>query len=137
MLSFLFAIFHVTISNYISLLDLELRSHLFCSFRATCTAHCNVLHFTILSPQISTLLCYNILNLQFFLHPMVSDTCNMPFVYGRAMAHVIRRQIPTAEDRVLSKENSCGLCGRQSGTRTCLSPSASPVPRQCYSTTAP
>ena len=43
----LFAIFHVTVSNYISLFDLKLCTQSFCSFRATCTAHCDVLHFTI------------------------------------------------------------------------------------------
>jgi hypothetical protein len=56
---------------------------------------------------------------------------------GRAMAHAVSRRPPTAEARVRSRVNPCGICGGQSGTGTGFSPSTSVFPRQFHSTGAP
>jgi hypothetical protein len=35
---------------------------------------------------------------------------------GRAIAQVVRRQLPTVTTRVRAQVRSCGICGGQSGT---------------------
>jgi hypothetical protein len=52
------------------------------------------------------------------------------------MAQVVSRRPLTAEARVRSRVNPCGICGVQSGTRTGLSPSSSVFPCQYHSTVA-
>jgi hypothetical protein len=48
--------------------------------------------------------------------------------YGHAMAQAVSRRPPTAEARVRSRVNPCGICGGQSGTGTGFSPSSSVFP---------
>jgi hypothetical protein len=47
---------------------------------------------------------------------------------GRAMAQAVSRRPLTAEARVSSRVNLCGICGRQSGIGTGFSPSSSVFP---------
>jgi hypothetical protein len=56
---------------------------------------------------------------------------------GRAMAQAVSRRPLTAEARVRSQVNPCGICGGQSGTGTGFSPSTSLLPCQFHSTGAP
>ena len=52
------------------------------------------------------------------------------------MAQAASRRPLTAEARVRSLVRPCGVCGRQSGTRTGFSPSTSVFPCRIYSTGA-
>jgi hypothetical protein len=52
------------------------------------------------------------------------------------MAQVVGRRPLTAEARVRSWVNPCGICGGQSGTGTGFSPSYSVLPCQYHSTVA-
>ena len=56
---------------------------------------------------------------------------------GRAMAQAVSRWLPTAEARVRSRVNPCGICGGQIGTGTDIFPRTSVFPRQFHSTVAP
>jgi hypothetical protein len=56
---------------------------------------------------------------------------------GRAKAQAVSRRPPTAEAWVRSQVSPCGICGGQSGTGTCFSPSTSVFPCQFHSTGAP
>jgi hypothetical protein len=55
---------------------------------------------------------------------------------GRAMAQAVSSRPLTAEARVRSRVNPCGICGGQSSTGTGISPSASVFPCQFHSTGA-
>jgi hypothetical protein len=55
---------------------------------------------------------------------------------GRAMTQVISRRPFTAEARVRTRANPCGICGGQSGNGTVFSPSFSVFPCQYHSTVA-
>jgi hypothetical protein len=55
---------------------------------------------------------------------------------GDAMAHVVSRWPLTAETRVRTRVNPCGICGGQSGTGTGFSPGFSVFPCQYHSTVA-
>jgi hypothetical protein len=50
--------------------------------------------------------------------------------FGHAMAQVVSRRPLTAEARVRTRVNPCGICGGQSGTGTGFSPSFSVFPCQ-------
>jgi hypothetical protein len=63
-----------------------------------------------------------------------SSSCNV--FHGRAMAQVVSRRPLTAEARIRTRVNPCGICGGQSGTGTGLSPNYSVFPCQ-YHTTVP
>jgi hypothetical protein len=52
------------------------------------------------------------------------------------MAQVVSRRPLTAMARVRARVNPCGICGRQSGTGTGLSPNSSVFPCQYHSTAA-
>jgi hypothetical protein len=56
---------------------------------------------------------------------------------GRAIAQAVSRWPLTAEARVRSWFSPCGICGGQSGTGTCFSPSTSVFHYQFHSTGAP
>jgi hypothetical protein len=53
-----------------------------------------------------------------------------PLTRGRAMAQIVSRRPLTAEARVRTRVNPCGICGGQSGTGTGFSPSSSVFPCQ-------
>jgi hypothetical protein len=53
---------------------------------------------------------------------------------GRAMAQAVSRQPLTAESRVRTRVNPCGICDGQSGTGTGFSPSSLVFPCQYHST---
>jgi hypothetical protein len=53
------------------------------------------------------------------------------------MAQSVSRRPLTAEDRVRSRVNQCGICGGRSGTGTGFSPSTSVFACQFHSTGAP
>jgi hypothetical protein len=55
---------------------------------------------------------------------------------GRAMVQVVSRRPLTAEARVRSRVNPCGICGGQSGSGTGFSPSSSVFPCQYHSAVA-
>jgi hypothetical protein len=52
------------------------------------------------------------------------------------MAQVVSYRLLTAEARVRTRLNPCGICGVQSGTRADISPNSSVLPRQYYFTVA-
>jgi hypothetical protein len=56
---------------------------------------------------------------------------------GLAIAQAVSRRILTAEPRVRSQVNTCGICGGQSGTGTGFSPSPSVFPCRYHSTATP
>jgi hypothetical protein len=56
---------------------------------------------------------------------------------GCAMAQAVSRWSLTAEARVRSQVNPCGICVGKSGTGTCFSPSTLVFPCQFYFTGAP
>jgi hypothetical protein len=57
-------------------------------------------------------------------------------VLGRAMAQVVSHRPLTAEARVRTWVNPCGICGGQSGTGTGFSLSSSVFPSIYHSTVA-
>lgn len=103
-----------------------------------CAADCNVLDFTILPLQITNFLCDNRLSKIFgFSYTAYFRFLAICSCYGRAMTQVISCQVPTSQDRVLSKAILYWICGQQTGTGTCLSASTSVVLCQYYCTNAP
>jgi hypothetical protein len=48
--------------------------------------------------------------------------------WGHAMAQAVSLRSPTAEARVRSRVNPCGICGGKSGTGTGFSPGTSVLP---------
>jgi hypothetical protein len=67
---------------------------------------------SIISRPIFIKLCTNTVSFQIDSYYLLSPYC------GRAMAQVVSRRHPTAEARVRSRVNPCGICGGQSGTVT-------------------
>jgi hypothetical protein len=54
----------------------------------------------------------------------------------RAVAQAFSRQPPTSEAQFRVRDSTCGICGRQRGTVTDISPNSSVVPCQYHTTSA-